>query len=395
MLARQGARVVFHADHERVLHVGPTQPRHRANEPARLGRVRGEHAAPPQQVVQWRQHDTPRAAQRQRVRLGARVQHRDRHGRVVLQIRANSQALVSDRDAVALQLSCRADAREHQQLRRIHRARGKNHFCGRCEKPRLPRMPHTHAHGARTFEFDALDERFSEQRQIGARPHRVQKSARAAPAHAASPVQVEQAEAVLLSAVEILVSRVPGLHGGLHKRIGERIRLREALHVELAACAVIRRSAARVVLVALVHRQHIGVTPARIAQRRPIVIVRSMAADIDRAVHGRAAAQQLAARAGDAAPVHAGPAAELMLPVIARVRQQEDVADRQCRFDVDRELPVRRPGLDECDAARGVGRQAIRQHATCGAGADDDEVKPECVHADSIRSSSNSLVRSQ
>ena len=92
--------------------------------------------------------------------------------------------------------------------------------------------------------------------------------------------------------------------------------------------------------------------PAVIPQRGPFVIIGRVASHVHGSVDRGAASEQLAARAGDLAPVDLRAAAIDVLPVVAGMRQQEDVADRKGRLHVDRKIQIGRPGLDQGNAAR-------------------------------------------
>ena len=128
MPARHRAGTFLHADHEGELHVGPVQAIAGADEAAGLGGVGGQHAAAADREAQRCQRHAARGAPAQRIRLGTRVVHRDRHRRVVLQVLPHAGQGVRDGDAVALQFIGRADARQLQQLRRLDRAGGQQHL---------------------------------------------------------------------------------------------------------------------------------------------------------------------------------------------------------------------------------------------------------------------------
>src|SRR3954468_6698642 len=166
-----------------------------------------------------------------------------------------------------------------------------------------------------------------------------------------------------------------GLDSRFDEGVRERVVFAGLLYVELAAGTVKTRCLADVILVPLIVGEDVLVIPAVIIQRAPFVIICRVAAHVDRAVDGGATSEQLAARARDLPPVDLRTAAIGVLPVVAGVRQQEHVADRQRRFNVDREIQIGRTGLDQCHACGWIFRKAVCQQTARSAGTDHDEIK--------------------
>ena len=203
----------------------------------------------------------------------------------------------------------------------------------------------------------------------------MQKCPRTAQPDAAALVEVKNSKTVLSCAVEIVVALMAGLDSRLNEGVRERIVFAGFLYVEFSAGTVKIRYFTEVILVALVVGEDILVVPPLISERAPFVIVRRVASHVDRAVDGGATSEQLAARAGDLAAVDLRAAAIDVLPVVAGVRQQENVADRQRRFHVDREMQIGRAGFDQGHACGWIFRKTVCEQTTGGAGPDHDEIK--------------------
>ena len=114
-------------------------------------------------------------------------------------------------------------------------------------------------------------------------------------------------------------------------------------HPQRAVGAVPFALAADVVLELAEVREHVGVGPARVAERGPAVVVVAMAADVDEPVDRARAAQRAAARPVDLATVHSGVRLGLELPVVDRVEHRLGVPDRH----VDPGVGIARPGLQQ------------------------------------------------
>ncbi|KTT54467.1 hypothetical protein SB7C_12330, partial [Staphylococcus epidermidis] len=79
-----------------------------------------------------------------------------------------------------------------------------------------------------------------------------------------------------------------------------------------------------VVLRALELGQHVGVAPAGIAERSPVVVVGAMAADVDHGIDGRRAAEALAARLIADAAVQAFLRHRVERPVVELAREHQN-----------------------------------------------------------------------
>ena len=213
----------------------------------------------------------------------------------------------------------------------------------------------------------------------------VQEALGGVPAHAALLVHVEVAAALVVAAVEIVGLGDAGLRGGIAEGVEDVPADAGQLHAPLAAALVqtvegvgLQRP---LVLVLLEVGQHLLPGPALVAHLAPAVVVALLAAHVDHAVDGGAAAQHLAARIVEAAAVEARLGGGLVAPVGARVAHQVEVADG----DVDPAVVVLAAGLQQQHAGIGVGRQPVRQQAPGRARADDDVVVGVCWHTCHLR----------
>ena len=218
----------------------------------------------------------------------------------------------------------------------------------------------------------------------------LQRSVRV-PAPAVFLVDLEVAHALVVAAVEV----VGGGDTGLHRRLSEGVQHLPAqalaVHAPFAAVAVPARSFERnralapvghardaIQSIVILVRHEVGQAalpaPFVLARHgRPLVIVARLAAQVQHAVDAAAAAQHLAARVAQRAPVQAVGRLGLVEPVGARVADAVQVA----HGDVHPVVVVLAAGLDQQHAPALVGRQAVGQQAAGGAGTDDDVVERE------------------
>ena len=154
---------------------------------------------------------------------------------MVLQIRADTRQCVRHSNAVPLQRGGRADAGEHQQLRRVHRAGAQHHFT-RCSQFLLSpawliKVPQGNAGSTATPHINAFDQGVGEDVQIGPSQHRVQERARTAQTHTIALVQIEDAEAVLALAIEVLIARMARFDRCRNEPVRQRVAAGGALHI--------------------------------------------------------------------------------------------------------------------------------------------------------------------
>ena len=295
---------------------------------------------------------------------------------MVLQIAADARQLMAHRDAQALQHVARPDAGELQELRRADGAGGEDDLGprGRGFRPVAP--AEGDAGAAAAVEQKGLGLRAGEHGKVRPASRRPQEGLGGGPADATPLGHLEVAAALVVAAIEVVGLGDAALLGGVAERVQDLPADPRRLDPPLAAGAVELVGAPPMVLRALEQGQHVVPGPAGIAELAPVVVVGRLAAHVDHAVDGRAAAQHLAARIVQRAPVQAGIGLGLEAPVGARVAHGVEIADG----NVDPVVVVAAARLQQQHAVPGVGRQPVGQHAAGRAGADDDVVEfPRCL----------------
>src|SRR5215472_6882246 len=200
-------------------------------------------------------------------------------------------------DPMLLQRFAVADTRQHQQLRRLERARRQDHLAPRTDRFRFLALDILDANGALAVEDDARCLRAGLDAQVRPRPHmRVDVAARGAPAFAVLLRHLIDAEPLLLGAVEIVANAELPLARALQEHLAHRIVRLRTLDMQWAALAVIFAVKLGIVLRTLEVGQHVGVGPAGIAERGPLIVVGTVAAAVDHGVDRRGASEALAAR---------------------------------------------------------------------------------------------------
>jgi hypothetical protein len=103
----------------------------------------------------------------------------------------------------------------------------------------------------------------------------------------------------------------------------------------------------------------------------PMVVVGGLAAHIDHAVDGRAAAEHLAARIAERAPSEARLVLGLEAPIDARIAVRVEIAHR----NMDPQIVVLAARFEQQHAVGRIGRQAVGEHAARRACTHDDIVE--------------------
>ena len=290
-------------------------------------------------------------------------------------------------NAVPAQLCGGADAREHQQLRRVEGSAAQGHFEPRADDLHHIAAPHFHAHRAPAFQHHAQRLGLGAYMQIGALLHyrmQIGRGGRTALAVLRAAMELRDlvvANAFLLRAVEVLVAFQAGLDAGLDECLGDRARAALLRDLQRAAAAMPFALAALVAFGALEVGQHLLEAPATAAGARPVVVVAAVAAHVEHGVDGAGAAQAAASRLVAAPAVQAGLGHGLVAVVVdlqGPTRQHGHHAGRRPHQDA----PTVAAGLDQADRDTRVFTQARRQSGAARAAADDDVVE---LHAQSPR----------
>ena len=265
--------VVHHADHEMQLHVRRGQAGLRLEKSSRLREIGGDHAAPLAAVAA----DFLRQAQPAAEGGAEQVQAARPEGKnvihVIAQVAPDARQVVRDSDAVLPQLFAVADAGEHEQLRRLQSPQGDDDLRFRLHGLNLRIQRKFDPCGTAIFQDHAPRPRPGDHLQVRPPQMRLQVGARRAPALAVFLRHLVGAHALLLRAVEVVVARKSRLLRGVDENPLERVAGAQAGDMQRPAAAVIFAVQRFVVLRALEVRQHLGVGPARVAERRPAVVV--------------------------------------------------------------------------------------------------------------------------
>ncbi len=331
-----------------------------AEESAQLAGRHGKRARAAQGVLEHH-HGAPPG------RGGALVErvdalHLEDHAQlqVVLQIAADAGQFVHQGHAGRLQQVGRAHARALQDRRRTDGPGGEQGLGAGAHPVAHAPVQELDAAGGAALEQHTVDQGVREDGEVGPVAHRPQERAGRIPAQALLLVHLEATDAEVVAAVVVRAGRDAGLAGRLDIAIEQVPVQALAFHAPFARAPVRRVRAAPVVLAVAEDRQDAVPVPARIAgDARPALVIGGLAAQVEHAVDGRAAAQHAAARIEDRAAVEAGLRLGAVAPVRARMVDAFEIADRDMDPD-----PVVRPARFEQQHAHGrIGRQPVGQHA--------------------------------
>ena len=198
-------------------------------------------------------------------------------------------------------------------------------------------------------------------------------AARRAPALAVLLRDLVGAEALLLLGVEIVADAELRLARGLQIDLPHRIVGTQSRDMERAALAVIFAVEFGIVLRALEVGQHVGIGPAGVAERGPVVVIAAVAADIDHGVDRGRAAEPLAARLIADAPVEACLRHGIERPVVDLAGDHQDHRARRG----DHPIVVLAAGLQQRHRRFGILGKPARDRAAAGAAAHHHKI--ECV----------------
>ncbi len=295
---------------------------------------------------------------------------------MILQVFADRQ-IGRDRDAVLAQMRGRADARQHQHLRRAEGAGREDHLALGRDLVALPVLDEFDAGRARTAQQHAGRLRARLDREVAAIARGLEERIGGRRAPAVPDGVLALAETFRARAVVIGCLGNAGRHAGVDPGLIERVARLRPLRAERARAAAIFVLAALPGLAPFEIGQHVRIGPAARALLGPAVIIAAVAARIGHHVDRRGAAQHLAARRLDPAVVQVG----LRLGVEAPIMQAEIVHLAHADRDMDERIEVASPRLDQQHARLPVLAQPVGQHAAGRAGAHDDVVITAATHA--------------
>ena len=275
---------------------------------------------------------------------------------MVLQVFTDAGQVADHRKAEHLQLRPGPDPGQLEDLGRIERAAGDDHFATRARHQRFVATGVFDARGDACVDDHPRDHCVGHHGKVRAAARRVEVGRGGARAKAAPGIELVVPGALLPRAVEIVVGREAGLRGRGDERVGERMRLRRRRNGEFGL---------------LEPGLHVLPAPTRVARVAPAVVVLALPADVQHAVDRAGAADHAPAGLFEHAAVQRRLGRGRVHPVIAGVAEELRVPDR----DLDPRAAVFTACFQQQHAmAAGLG-QAGGQHAARGARACDDEVE--------------------
>ena len=193
---------------------------------------------------------------------------------------------------------------------------------------------------------------------------------RRALALAVADEQFDLADALALGAIVVPARRQAKVDGRRFKRLVHLLRMIGLRHLDRAAAAVMCGLSAPARFQPLEIGQHVRVAPAGQALLPPEIVIAAVSARENHPVDRRGAAQRLAPPQRQRAPVDAGVRLGLETPGVVLVPRHLDKCDRQ----LDPRMRVAPARFQQQDFSVLVLGQAVRQHASGRAGADNDVV---------------------
>ena len=365
------AHLVGRERQEVNLDVGRRQPRIGLEERARGARGDGQRSLAERRIARAGHDTATRMIEDVVERDRLRATHHDPDLHVILQVVADAGGVEHDVNAVALQQLRRSDAGELQQLRRVIRAARDQDFLARPHGAQSPVLPVFDPVGTPPVEQDPLRQRRGLDVQVAASLGGTQIRPRRARPPAVPRRGLKPAGAFLRRAVEVGIVGYAGLDRRLDECPRQRIGVQHIRHRQRTAGAVIIIGAALLVFGLLEIRQYVVKTPAGVAVLAPAVVILVLAANVQQAVDRTRSAQHFAARLKYLAAVQPRFGLGLVHPVDGLFLEQLAVAERH----MDPQIAVLGTGFEQQHRMLAVGAEAIGEHASGGAGADDDVVE--------------------
>ena len=224
---------------------------------------------------------------------------------MVAQVFADAGQVMLHANAVRTQARAVPNARQLQQLRRLNRARAQRHLARRqraaWDTRRLRALRHAtlsplDAAHALAIEQQPRHLRVRYQSKIRTPLRRADITFTHTPAQATAGRHLNQATTVIIAAIGVGVLGEARLGTGTQERIAGCIARCGRGNHQRPVMPTHCRVTLGVTLHALEQRQQLGVTPAGVAQRRPVVILSRVAAHPEHAIDVGGAADVLATR---------------------------------------------------------------------------------------------------
>ena len=295
---------------------------------------------------------------------------------MILQIFADADELVHDRDTEVGEQRRRADARKLQQLRSLYRSGAEQHLAPSRHTRVAGGSTIDDADGAATVEDDPGDAGSGGDPQIApvTRGSEIRNRGAAAPAVLGAEMVI--ADTFLNGAVEVVVARNVELIARGDDGFDQLVFSADGRMPHRTVEAVVSGVAVDRMLEPLEVRQDIGIAPTVIARSRPMVVILALAADRDQPVDRARTAERLSARPVDPAAVHSGVGLGVEAPVHASVEHGLGVTDG----NVNPRIGVARPCLEQQHRMAAVGGEPIGEDAARRTRADDDVISRERGH---------------
>src|SRR5260221_12715123 len=205
-----------------------------------------------------------------------------------LQVLSDTREVMLDLDADLAQMVRRADAREHQQLRRADGTTGTDHLAFGAIAFDLAVLDEFDADGALAFEDDALGEGARLDGDVATLLGCAQIGHCGGPAATVLDGHIHAADAFLLIAVHVLGVMIAGLLGSFDEGIKEDVGLRAGMDPEWTAIAAIFVAANLAGFGAAEIGENFLIGPTfAVFLEGPAVIIQGMAADIDHGIERR------------------------------------------------------------------------------------------------------------
>src|SRR5690242_509442 len=180
---------------------------------------------------------------------------------MVLQVAADALQVMRNVDAVLLQPITWPDAGAMQDCDRTDRAGGENDLAAGTRLDHLVSFTETHADRALAREDQSIDQHVGLEPHVGPVQRRLEKAARRRPAPAAPLIDMEEADAFVVSSVEVSNSRDTHLGCGICDGVQHVPPYAGRLDAPAAAGAVVLAVAQEMILDPLEHRTNVIPAP--------------------------------------------------------------------------------------------------------------------------------------
>ncbi len=203
---------------------------------------------------------------------------------MVGEVLAHAAQLLDHLDPVLFEQVAAADAGQLQDLGRLHRAGGQDHFLARGDGRHLARAADLDTGGGLVLDQHAGDDRVGHDVQVMSMLGRAQVADGRGRAEATMGGVLQVRRALVVTVVVVLLVFEPSFLRTLHVGVGQFVEVLQAGHADGAVLAAQGRVARGVALHLLEVGQHVVPAPAGQAHVLPGIELRRIAADIDVAV---------------------------------------------------------------------------------------------------------------